>query len=197
MPHATRAAERLAGATRLRERLSDKRWRHTLSVAETAYRLAEALGWTAADRDRLVQAALLHDLAKELSLPEQRALGGADGEEGFPGLVHARAGARLARAEFAIEDEEILQAIAFHPTATAGLAPLGQLLFVADYLEPSRRHLPAEDRALLERSLRGEVDLPALFCRVLALKLGWVLSEGLPLHPRSLAAWNAHCAHRG
>lgn len=198
-----RAAERLAAAWGLRERLSPARWRHSLSVAETAVRLAEALGWEAADRERVLQAALLHDVAKELSGPELMELAGADPDpearEGpeFQGLVHARAGARLAERELGIRDAEVLRAIAFHPTGSPDPSALVQVVFVADYLEPRRSHLDAEDRALLARGLSGAAGLPELFCRVLRKKLAWVRSRNLPVHPHSVAAWNAHCVRRG
>ena len=64
----------------------------------------------------------------------------------------------------------------------------------ADFLEPGRRHRGAEDRALLDAALRGEVALEELFRRVLARKIAALLERGRPLHPRSLEAWNAACS---
>ncbi|MFN2431259.1 MAG: bis(5'-nucleosyl)-tetraphosphatase (symmetrical) YqeK [Gemmatimonadota bacterium] len=195
---AARAAARLERTAPLRARLSERRWRHTLSVAETAYALAEALGWTARDRGRAVTAALLHDVAKDLPQEEQlRRAGGPDPQDaGFPGLVHARAGAAVAREEFGIADAELLRAVALHPTSSADATPLGWVLFAADALEPTRRHLESADRDLLRRALAGELTLAELSHAVLARKLTWVLARGLPVHPRSVEAWNALCRGR-
>ena len=132
-------------------------------------------------------------MAKELPEREQRALAGYPAGEPS-GLLHAGAGARLARDRFGVEDDEVLRAITCHPTGSDHPSGLIQLLFVADFLEPTRRHRTDEDRRLLERALAGQVGARELFCRVLRRKLDWVLTERLPLHPASLAAWNAHCA---
>jgi predicted HD superfamily hydrolase involved in NAD metabolism len=183
----------------LRERLSQERWRHTLSVAETSYRIATALNWPAHERERVMLAALLHDVAKELPAESQLQLAGISSEQvdGKGPLLHALAGAALASREYDVADEGVLEAIACHPTGSAGEAPLVQLLFVADYLEPLRPHLDGEDRDLLERALAGGLALPALFCRVLEKKIARVRARGLPVHPRSVAAWRAHCERRG
>jgi predicted HD superfamily hydrolase involved in NAD metabolism len=198
-PNALRALERLPQLASLRGRMSPDRWRHSLSVAETAYRLAEALGWPSAERDLAVITGLLHDVAKELPPGELRALSHQNGEaetkdEAFVGLLHATIGARLARTQFGIDDARVLRAIADHPTGSPHDEPLAQLLFAADYLEPTRPQMQPEDRALLEEALAGEIELRTLFCRVLRKKLDRVLDQDLPLHTRSLAAWNALCA---
>lgn len=206
-------ASRLGGSPPLRERLSRERWLHSLSVAETAQRLAAAFGWSAADRERAVRAGLLHDVAKDLPPDKVRELARAWADSGreagsatagaasspgpaFAPLLHAPAGARLAEVDFGIHDDDLLRAIAWHPTATADMPAVGQILFVADYLEPRRPHLPAGDRALLESGLTGAAELSQLFCGVLRKKLAWILSRGLPLHPASVAAWNVRCARR-
>lgn len=223
-PHAERAALQLVaapGAAALLGRLSPRRWRHTLSVAETAHRLAEAFGWPEAERDRVVRAALLHDIAKELPedearrlaaepLPEARAAdaaGRAAGDrkgapdpdlgEGSTALLHAPAGARIAARDFGIRDVEVLRAIATHPTGTPDESDLARLLLVSDYLEPGRPRLNDEDRRLLASALAGALDLPRLHCRVLRRKLSGRLEAGRAIHPRSVAAWNAHCAGGG
>lgn len=190
-PHAERAAAALGAGARLRARLTPERWRHTLSVAETAYRLAGALGWDAGGRERALVAGLLHDAAKDLPEAELRELA-ADDEE-LPWLLHAVAGARVAERELGVRDEAVLRAIAFHPTGSAEDCPLTELLFVADYLEPGRLHLDEEDRALLRKALGGAIPLRDLFCHILRKKLQHVLSKGRPVHPRSVAAWNGRC----
>ncbi len=204
-PHAERAAVRLRRGRPLHERLAEERWRHTLVVAETAYRIAAALNWPPPERERALLAGLLHDVAKELPHERQRELAGLPREdpasadpEAFTGpLLHARAAAAVAAHEYRITDEGILEAIACHPTGTPGQAPLVQLLFVADYLEPGRQHLDGEDRALLERGLAGGLTLGELYCRVLEKKLAYVRARGLAVHPWSVAAWQAHCGGRG
>jgi HD superfamily phosphohydrolase YqeK len=181
-------------------------------VAETAYRLARALGWPPPERERALRAALLHDLAKELPPQAQVELARSFRPDAGAGddpvedtvlaaelgpLLHARAAAALAGCEYGIEDPDVLEAIAWHPTGTSRPAPLTQLLVAADYLEPVRGHLDAEDRRLLADALDGRATLAELFCRVLERKLDQVRARGRAAHPQSLAAWEAHCGGRG
>lgn len=188
------AVRTLEARAPLEARLTPSRWRHTLSVTETAERLASALGWDEAARNRALTAALLHDAAKDLPQEEQRELAGPErGADPAP-LVHAAAGACLAAREFGVADPEVLGAIAAHPTGSADPSPLERLLVAADFLEPGRRGLQAGDRALLDGALRGQIGLDELFRRVLARKIAALLERGRPLHPRSLEAWNAACA---
>ncbi|MBA2564531.1 MAG: bis(5'-nucleosyl)-tetraphosphatase (symmetrical) YqeK [Gemmatimonadetes bacterium] len=174
----------------MRGRLSPGRWRHTLSVAETAHALAAGLGWGTAERERALLAGLLHDIAKELPEAELRGLAGTDSVGERRGMLHAAAGASLALRDYGVTDPGVLRAIAVHPTAEAHPAPLTQLLFVADVLEPLRPHLGEAERAMLQRGMRGDVPLADLFRESLRRKLAWALDRGLPLHPRSVAAWN-------
>ncbi len=202
-PYAARAAARLGRGRPLDERLSAERWRHTLAVAETARRIAAALGWPPAECQRALLAGLLHDVAKELPRAQQRELAAraplppeeADADPGP--LLHARAGAALAAGEYGVRDAGILEAIATHPTGAAGGSPLVRVLVVADFLEPGRPHLDEADRALLESLLAGDVPLIEAFCRVLRKKISHLAARGLAVHARSTAAWSAHCRGRG
>jgi predicted HD superfamily hydrolase involved in NAD metabolism len=187
------AVRSLEAKAPLEARLTPRRWRHTLSVAETAQRLAAALGWDDRARARAVAAALLHDAAKDLPEEQQRALAAPERRDDPAPLVHAAAGARLAAAEFGVDDPDVLEAIANHPTGSPAPSALEQLLVAADFLEPERRHLREEDRELLNAALSAEVDLGEVYRRVLGRKIAGLVEKGRPLHPRSIDAWNAAC----
>src|SRR3712207_9154653 len=83
-----------------RSRLSEKRYGHTLRVAETAEHLAQVHGL---DPARLRLAALLHDAAREtepeefLRLAEEGGLAVGVPERGRPKLRYAPVGPELAR----------------------------------------------------------------------------------------------------
>ena len=53
-------------------------------------------------------------------------------------LWHGPVGAIIARNEFGIEDEDILNAIRFHTTGRAGMSTLEKLIYVSDMIEPGR-----------------------------------------------------------
>src|SRR4029453_12958340 len=94
-----------------RSRLSERRYEHTLRVADTAESLALAHDLEA-DRARL--SALLHDAAREtgpeefLKLADKWHLQVGDPERQSPKLLHGPVAAELARRELGIGDEGVL-----------------------------------------------------------------------------------------
>ena len=124
-----------------RERLSDKRYDHTVRVADPAEGLARTHGLDPA-RTRL--SALLHDAAREtepeefLVLAEEWDLSVGEPERQSPKLLHGPVAAELARRELGVDDEEVLSAIRAHTVGAAGMGPLALALYVADKIEPAR-----------------------------------------------------------
>jgi predicted HD superfamily hydrolase involved in NAD metabolism len=130
------------------ERLSDKRYAHTLRVAETAERLAKLHGL---DSERARLAGLLHDTAREvgkeelLRVAEEDGLPIGDFERERPILLHGPVAAKLAREDLGVEDGEVLDAVRAHTTGEPGMGPLALALFVADKIEPGREQPGVED----------------------------------------------------
>ncbi|MFP4379624.1 MAG: bis(5'-nucleosyl)-tetraphosphatase (symmetrical) YqeK [Candidatus Sumerlaeia bacterium] len=167
----------------LNERLSDPRIMHVLGSGQAAVRLARR--WDV-DADDALTAALLHDIAKELKPSELRRLMDsspewATEEDGhYPSIWHAVAGAIIATREFGVS-EKVARAILYHPTGSPDMDRLAKVIFLADYIEPTRtwegvapmRRLAMED---LEEAVRSSV----------IKKTDHVQSKSKPLHPRSL-----------
>lgn len=141
----------------LQKLLSPKRYRHSLGVAQAAAELAERYG---ADRARAELAGLVHDCVKEQSLAAMQALVTEAGITtdtmmyNSRALLHGPAGAVYARREFGIEDEAVLAAVASHTVGRVGMTKLEKIVFLADYIEPSR-DFPGVDalRALAREDL--------------------------------------------
>ncbi len=131
-----------------RGRLSDKRYAHTLRVAETAERLAKLHGL---DPERARLAGLLHDTAREIGKEELLRVAQEDGlavgdfERERPILLHGPVAAELAREDLGVEDGEILDAVRAHTIGEPGMGPLALALFVADKIEPGREQSGVED----------------------------------------------------
>ncbi len=126
----------------IEERLSEKRYRHSLGVADEAVRLARRYG---ADEDKAYLAGLCHDCAKEIKpelareLLEQKYGVSIDSVTRCAGkLMHGPLGAEIAKSEFEITDEEVLDAIRYHTTAKADMSILTKIIYIADYIEPNR-----------------------------------------------------------
>ena len=140
-------------------KLSEKRYRHTLGVLETALLLAVRHG---VNLRKTYLAALLHDYAKELEEKEKRALCKEFGitldsvQEQHINLIHGQLSAELARREFGIEDSEVLEAISYHTTGRAGMGILEQIIKIADNIEPNRPNFPGLEtiKSLANTNLR-------------------------------------------
>ena len=60
-------------------------------------------------------------------------------EKRVPSLLHGKVGAIYAREKYGVEDKDILNAISYHTTARPGMSLLEKIIFIADYIEPSRK----------------------------------------------------------
>lgn len=125
----------------LRQRLSARRFLHTEGVAASAKKLAEVYG---VDPDRAELAGWIHDCAKELPLAEMQAL---ISEKQIPiddtvmrsrSLLHGPAGSIYAEKYYGISDAEIQSAVFYHTTGRPDMSLMEKIIFLADYIEPSR-----------------------------------------------------------
>ena len=142
----------------LKQCLSEKRYRHSIGVAEEAVRLAKHYG---ADEDKAYLAGLVHDCAKEIDAQEAERL--LREEYGIipdamklhmPTLLHGPLGACIAQSRFDIYDTEILDAVRYHTTGKANMSLLSKIVYIADYIEPGRDYKDVDKlRALSYRDL--------------------------------------------
>lgn len=127
--------------------LHHRRIPHVLGTEQEAIRLAARYG---ADVEKARRAALLHDCTKKLDMEEQLSLCRQYGiqldelEQRALKLLHARTGAEIARDVFGVDDE-IYSAIRWHTTGHANMTLLEKIIYLADYIEPSR-DFPGVDR---------------------------------------------------
>ena len=127
----------------IKEMQGEKRYKHTLGVEEEAYRLGKI--FLPEKCDKLALAGVLHDITKKLSLEDQIKLCDeygirVDKENIAPKLLHAKTGCEFARRRFGKEivDDEIYTAILYHTTGKAGMTLFEALIYLADYIEPTR-----------------------------------------------------------
>jgi predicted HD superfamily hydrolase involved in NAD metabolism len=178
---ATENAEALAHS-----RLSEKRFGHTLRVADTAVDLARVHGL---DEDRARLCALIHDAAREtepeefLRLAEEWNVPVEEPERESPKLLHGPVAAELARRELGVRDEEVLESVRAHTTAKPGMGPLALTLYVADKIEPARDY-PSVERL---RKLARE-DLYTAATESLRRAIAHNEGRGKDVHPSSRAA---------
>ncbi|NBG88939.1 HD domain-containing protein [Isachenkonia alkalipeptolytica] len=129
--------------SRLKKRQPYGRYQHTLGVVKAACDLAEHYG-ISVDKARL--AALLHDYAKDLTEHELKKYIEVHKLEVDQSLyetyelLHGVVGAHMAKTEFGIHDEEILQAIRYHTTGRLHMEPLEKIIYLSDFIEENRNY---------------------------------------------------------
>lgn len=147
----------------LKERLSKKRYIHSINVAEECVRLAKLYN---EDTEKAEFAGLLHDICKEIPVQQQYDL---TVESGFSvcreelesrSLLHGIAGAYFIKKEFGVEDIDILNAIRFHTVGRAGMSRLEEIVYLGDLVSAERDYKDVDkmrklvysdiDKAMLE-----------------------------------------------
>lgn len=101
-----------------------------------------------------------------------------------PDLIHPFWAAEVAKREYKIKDEDILNAIRYHTTGRAGMSVLEKIVFIADYIEPNREQFEGLDEA--RRLAYLDLDMAMRF--ILEQTIEFVKERGRLLHPLSLEA---------
>jgi len=149
----------------MRAALSFNRFLHSRNVALLAWDLCCRFG---EDPQKGYLAGIMHDVCKDFDADKLIRLARADGtsisklEHNKPGLLHARAGAVVAKRKYGITDRDILEAIRYHTTGTWDMGSLAKIIYVADKLEISRTGV---DPVLRKKCVSD--DLESLFAAVL------------------------------
>ena len=124
----------------IRPLMSEERYRHSLGVEKEAERLARRWG---EDPEKAAIAGILHDCCKEMPLPEALQIMRRSAimtEIDFreqPQLIHGFAAAEIL-GRYGVRDKDIENAVRYHTTGRAGMSRLEKIIYLADYIEPSR-----------------------------------------------------------
>lgn len=168
--------------------LKHKRIPHVLGTEQEAIHLAERYG---VDVEKARVAALLHDCTKKLNMEEQLKLCRHYGielddlEQKALKLLHSKTGAAIARDVFGV-DEEIYSAIWYHTTGHANMTPLEKILYLADYIEPTRDFPGVND---LRKTCYEDLDQGLL--QGLEMTIEEMTDMGNPVHHATVEARDA------
>lgn len=148
----------------LKENLDEERYEHSVGVAECASELADRFNL---DKEKAYLCGLIHDCAKCFSNQDlKQAICNCedlcDGELINTKTYHAPAGAKLAKQEFGICDEEIISAIRWHTLGKIDMTNFEKIIFIADKIE--KRTRPLEHRKPIEKALEKGLDNALLAC---------------------------------
>jgi len=176
---------------KVKEQVSEKRFKHILGVEQAALELARANDY---ELEKASVAALVHDYAKERSDSEFKALIVQTGLEqdllNWNNFIwHGVVGAEIIKKELKITDEEILNAVRRHTGGAQEMTMLDQIVYVADYIEPGR-DFPGVDQArqLAAESLRAAVEFETKHT------LLYLMNNDKTIYPAAILTYNAYVA---
>jgi HD superfamily phosphohydrolase YqeK len=113
-----------------------------------------------------------------------------DWERANPLLLHGRAAAAILTKHTGYADPDALQAIRDHVTGRGSMGPISKIVFVSDFLEPTREFVSPEFR---RRTLGLSLDEMTL--AVLERKLHYVRAESREVAPAALALYEELTSH--
>ena len=175
---------------KVQKELKHKRFIHSVGVAGTAAALAMKYG---ADVYKAQIAGILHDCAKcydddelvRLCKKKDIEVTSFEEEHGF--LLHAKYGAFMAKEKYEIEDEVILSAIRWHTTGHENMTLLEKIIYIADYIEPSRNK--AQNLDLLRALAFNSSDIDEVLLPIMKGTIEYLRKDESNLDTTTLAAY--------
>jgi predicted HD superfamily hydrolase involved in NAD metabolism len=185
----TNKKQRKEVLTWLKDHVPPSRIEHILGVEEMAIDLAKHYQL---DEEKAAHAGLMHDLAKyfkpkkllEMAQEQRQILEPV--EIANPHLLHAEISAIVAKNEFGVEDQEILDAIANHTLGKPEMSTLSTIIYLADTLELGRGD-SAELKKLRELS---KENLYKALWKTCDYSLKYLLETRCLIHPRTILTRN-------
>ena len=140
-------------ASHIKSMMKETRFNHSCSVAHLAYNIAKK---HQLDYSRAYIAGILHDIAKDIDKNESLTLM----KQYFPDFVdigafsyHQFLGAKFAKEQFGVVDEEILGAIMAHTTGKADMTWLEKLIYASDKIDPNRDYDSSDLIAAMDKGV--------------------------------------------
>lgn len=172
----------------LKTRLNEKRYYHSLCVADEAKRLAEKYG---GDPEKCYFAGLLHDITKNASKTEHLQIFETFGiilnvvEKNAEKLWHAMSGSVYIKNVLLIEDAELIDAIRYHTTAKKNMSLTAKILYLADFTSRDRDY---DDVDVMRRLVEISIDKAMFYA--LQYSIIDLTKQGKAIHNDTLEAYN-------
>ena len=166
--------------------IGEKRYKHSLRVAEFSEELANIYG---VDSDKAYLAGLIHDCAKhneeryveqlEIDISSYKISSIKDP------VLHSFLGAEVAKKVYNISDKDILNAIKYHTTGKESMTKLEKIIFIADAIEPNRDFEGIDKIRKL-----AETNLDKAMLALLDSNIIFLISKKASINPLSFEARN-------
>ena len=146
---------------RVHDRLSEKRFRHTLGVEQACRHIGEKC--LPDSVDELCVAALLHDVTKEYSVAEQlnimknQIVDLSDDDISTEAAYHSLTAPYVIERDFSeYATDRVLSAVRNHTLASPDMSVFDEIVFIADFVEEGRTYSACVS---LREKLYGELDM--------------------------------------
>ena len=130
---------------KIAERMTEKRFVHTLGVRDMSAFLAKCFAPDLVDM--AIASALLHDISKQLPheeqmrLLEERNIDLSESDLSSPGVVHSYTAPIIVKRDFnEFADERLISAIRNHTLGDEDMSVLDEIVFLADFIEVNRTY---------------------------------------------------------
>ena len=172
----------------IKSRLTQKRYEHSVNVAEKSAALAEKYS---ADVDKAYLAGLLHDICKDetnenlLKMCNDFGIILDNVSLKSPKLWHAYAGSGYLKEILGIKDAEIINAVYYHTTGRADMTDIEKIVYLADIISDERNFSGVEE-------IRKSADISLDYGVFSAVKFGIanLCKRECLIHPESLNTYN-------
>lgn len=174
---------------RIKEQIGDKRYHHIKRVVQTVEKLAKIYP---IDLESAKIAAWFHDIGKikqkkqYVELLKQYKIVLDSYELENLDLAHGKLSAAMAYVDFGVKDDLILEAIKNHTTGKANMNLIEKIVYIADYIEPERKHETCEIARKL--AFEGKLDESILYAMNETIK--YIIQKNQILHINTIDARN-------
>ncbi|MBO5290908.1 MAG: bis(5'-nucleosyl)-tetraphosphatase (symmetrical) YqeK [Clostridia bacterium] len=172
----------------LKNRLTEKRYTHSLNVADSAKKLARLYGY---DEEIAYTAGLIHDCCKDtpaglqLSYMLENGVELSEYELGVAKLYHSICGSVFVKKEFGIDNQDIINAVRYHTTGRKNMSLLEKIIFIADFISDERDYNGVE--IMREKAVKS---LDEAIVEGLSFTIKDLIDQGRIIHPDTLDAYN-------
>lgn len=169
--------------------MSGARYEHCVRTAQMAARMARLFKMDPAEA---YTAGLLHDCARDLPPTELLRQAIKNNQKlskilkNNPILLHGNISAIIAKKEFGITEQRILRAISQHIVGSPRMSKLAKIIFVADYIEPSRSFPAAKNirDIIFKSTTKNKTRLLAQAVKLKAqTSLNYAAEKNWQIHP--------------
>ncbi len=177
----------------VRKLVREKRWKHIFATEEEALRLSDIFDLPQSDKEKLRVAAVLHDITKYLTRNEHLALlseMGVAPDEGTLAsdkTLHQMTGAYLAKKLHPDKvDDAVFDAIRYHTTGKADMPLMTKLMYLSDFIEPTRTFPDCVKLRAIFYEMIGKGDKLRTLDEIMLISLDMTIADlkdnGYPIH---------------